>query len=269
MITFPGCKINLGLYVTEKRADGYHNLETCFYAVPWTDILEAVPADDYRLDVTGAGIPLGDDNLCTRAFRLMQEQFNIPPVNAHLHKCLPHGAGLGGGSSDAASMLRLLNDLNKLNLDNSLLESTASALGSDCAFFINPTPKLATGRGDVFADLNLSLKGKFIAVIKPAESVSTTEAYRHVKIGSPPVPLKKVLENQPIHAWKEMLFNSFESYAFSKIPVLPEIKNMLYRKGALFALMSGSGSAVFGIFDETPDVSGFPEGCICWKGQLD
>ena len=268
MITFPGCKINLGLYVTEKRTDGYHNLETCFYAVPWTDILEAVQSENYRLDVSGSDIPVGEDNLCTRAFRMMVEKYHIPPVHAHLHKCLPHGAGLGGGSSDAASMLRLLNDLNNLGLTNVQLEETASALGSDCAFFINPTPKLATGRGDIFSDVNLSLNGKFITVIKPAESIATAEAYRHVKIGPAAVPVKEVLENYHVHEWKNLLFNAFEEYAFSKIALLPEIKNMLYQKGAAFALMSGSGSAVFGIFDNEPDLTGFPDNCTLWKGQL-
>lgn len=269
MIVFPGCKINLGLYVTGKRPDGYHNLETCFYAVPWKDILEAVPAEEYKLDITGIDLPSGGDNLCTKAYRLLKDRYNIPPVHAHLHKILPFGAGLGGGSSDGASMLLLLNKFFNLNLPVTELESLAAELGSDCPFFINPSPKIATGRGELFSSVNLSLKGKIIVIVKPPQSVSTADAYRNIKIEKPAVPVKEVIENYPLKGWRNNLFNAFEDYAFSQIPELPEIKEQLYQKGSLFALMSGSGSAVFGIFEQQPDLSGFSTACRIWSGQLD
>lgn len=269
MIVFPGCKINLGLYVTEKRSDGYHNLETCFYAVPWNDILEAVPSAQYQLDITGIELPAGGENLCTRAFNLLKDQYNIDPVHAHLHKILPHGAGLGGGSSDGASMLLLLDKLFKLDLPLNILESLAGQLGSDCPFFINPSPKIATGRGEIFSSVNLSLKGKYIFIIKPPQSVSTAEAYRHIKIAQPEILVKDVLEKYPLNEWKNLLFNVFEDYAFSKIPELLQIKNLLYKNGASYALMSGSGSAVFGIFEEKPDITGIPTSYMIWSGQLD
>lgn len=269
MISFPGCKINLGLYVTEKRSDGYHNLETCFYPVPWKDILEAIPSSQYQLDITGIEIPTGGENLCTRAYQLLKDEFQIAPVHTHLHKILPHGAGLGGGSSDGAAMLVLLDKLFSLNLSKQKLELLASKLGSDCPFFINPAPKIASGRGEIFSPINLSLQDKFITIVKPPQSVSTADAYRHVKIGSALIPIKTILENHPIETWKNQLFNSFEDYAFSQIPALPKIKQHLYDKGAQFALMSGSGSAVFGIFEKETDLSGYPENCTVWSGQLD
>lgn len=269
MIVFPGCKINLGLYVTGKRPDGYHNLETCFYSVPWKDILEAVPAEEYKLDITGIELPSGGDNLCTKAYRILKDRYDIPPVLTHLHKVLPHGAGLGGGSSDGASMLLLLNKLFNLNLIKTELESLAGELGSDCPFFIDPSPKIATGRGELFSAVNVSLKGKIIVIVKPPQSVSTAEAYRNIKIGKPAIQIKEVLENVPLKDWRNNLFNAFEDYAFNQIPQLPEIKEQLYQKGSSFALMSGSGSAVFGLFEQQPDLSGFPANCHIWSGQLD
>ncbi|MEY3404676.1 MAG: hypothetical protein RL161_106 [Bacteroidota bacterium] len=268
MITFPGCKINLGLYVTERRPDGFHNLETCFYPVPWCDVLEAIPSVSYSLTVTGTDLPASGDNLVTKAHRLLQEKYGIGPVSTHLHKCLPHGAGLGGGSADGAYMLVLLNKLFKLGLDKTTLESLAIHLGSDCPFFIEPTPKLATGKGEIFSPVELSLKGKFIVLVKPSASISTAEAYRHVQLARPSGSLKEILEKSPVDQWKDLLFNSFEPYAFQQIPQLTEIKSKLYNHGALFAMMSGSGSAVYGLFREAVEIDGFPDDCVVWQGQL-
>jgi len=269
MIVFPGCKINLGLNVTGKRPDGYHDLETCFYPVKWCDALEAIPAASFNLHVSGANLSGGPDNICHKAWKLLHERNGVPPVEAWLHKAIPHGAGLGGGSSDGAAMLNMLNQLFSLGLGISELEALALELGSDCPFFIQPIPRLATGKGEVFSPVDLSLSGMTITLIKPEGSIPTGEAYRHVKIGPPPVPLKTVLETIPVEEWKGKLTNAFEPYAFSVIPELPGIISGLYEAGAAYASMSGSGSAVFGLFRKPVDVSDLAEGRTHWTGLLD
>jgi 4-diphosphocytidyl-2-C-methyl-D-erythritol kinase len=235
MVAFPPCKINLGLNIMRKRADGYHDIETIFYPVPWTDILEVIPSDKFVFTATGNVIPgKEEDNLCVRAHKIL----NAPPAKIHLHKIIPAGAGLGGGSSDAASTLKLLNDVFELKHSKEDLKNYAAQLGSDCAFFIENRPMLGRGRGEILTPVDVDLKGKFIVIIKPDVHVSTAEAYAGV------VPK----EREPGSEWT----NDFEESVFKKYPILASIKSTLYEAGASYASMSGSGSAVFGIFSQKP-----------------
>jgi 4-diphosphocytidyl-2-C-methyl-D-erythritol kinase len=269
MVYFPHCKINLGLHVIEKRNDGYHNIETCFYPVPWTDVLEVIPATEFSFTSSGNQIPGAlTDNLCARAYQLLQENHAIKPVSIHLHKTIPTGAGLGGGSADAAFALRMINDVLQLKLSDEKLKLYALMLGSDCPFFIQDQPKLGTGRGDILRDIAVSLRGKYLALIKPDIHVSTAEAYAGVLQHTPEISITDVLENHPLHEWKNLLKNDFEKSVFNKFPAIKTIKEKLYAAGAVYASMSGSGSSVYGIFDFQPGLSQqFPE-MTCWSGML-
>lgn len=268
MVSFPPSKINLGLHVLRKRADGYHDLETCFYPVPWTDVLEIIPADSLSFTSSGTAVPgRKDDNLCLKAYRLLAAEFDLPPVSIHLHKIISTGAGLGGGSADAAYTLRLLNDIFSLNLSPEKLIPYAAQLGSDCAFFVQDKPKLGTGRGEILHDTTVSLRGKFLVLLKPDVHVSTAEAYAGIVPSTPAVSLREILENNGPGGWRSLLKNDFEESVFRKYPVVAALKEDLYQAGALYASMSGSGAAVFGIFEKEKDIS-FPEKHVCWKGML-
>jgi 4-diphosphocytidyl-2-C-methyl-D-erythritol kinase len=269
MVSFPPCKINLGLLVIEKRSDGYHNLETCFYAVPWTDILEIVPSQKLSFKITGDAIP-GDpkDNLCVKAYQLLADQYKLSPVDIHLHKIIPTGAGLGGGSSDAAHTLRLLNGLFDLNIDDKTLAEYASRLGSDCAFFIQDEPMIGKGRGEILTKVSdVSLNKRFLIIVKPPIHVSTAEAYAGIVPRKPNASVQSILE-QPIENWKRVLINDFEHNVFTKYPMIKSIKDTLYDEGARYASMSGSGAAVFGIFDKAVDLKDRFEGCTYWSGTI-
>jgi len=268
MVVFPHCKINLGLHVISKREDGYHNIETCFYPVPWTDILEIIPAKEFSFTSSGSDIPgKEEDNLCIRAYRLLLTQFNLTPVKIHLHKVLPTGAGLGGGSSDAAFTLRLLNSIFNLNLSPSQLSEFAAQLGSDCAFFIEDKPMLGSARGEQLVAVPSILKELYMVIIKPDIHVSTAEAYAGVKPHVPNQTLTEIL-TQPVVQWKDLLFNDFEKSVFVKYPAIESIKKELYDHGALYASMSGSGSSVFGIFLAQTDLSHHFKGMQYWGGYL-
>jgi 4-diphosphocytidyl-2-C-methyl-D-erythritol kinase len=269
MVSFPPCKINLGLQVTEKRPDGYHNLETCFYPVPWTDILEIVSSQEFSFTISGDVIPGSpDDNLCVKAYRLLAHQFKLPPVHIHLHKIIPTGAGLGGGSSDAAHTLRLLNKLFGLSIDDMVLSNYASQLGSDCAFFIQDKPMIGKGRGEILSASSVSLAKKFLVIVKPALHVSTAEAYAGITPRRPAKSVHEILNEQPLHNWKDSLSNDFEQSVFEKYPAIRSIKDQLYRQGAIYASMSGSGAAVFGIFEKTVDLKSMFVGSSYWSGTL-
>ncbi len=246
MVAFPPCKINLGLNVVRKRSDGFHDIETCFYPVKWTDILEVIPSEKFEFTTSGNVIPGGnvEDNLCVRAYKLLK----APPARIHLHKIIPTGAGLGGGSSDAAWTLRLLNDVFDLKHSKDDLKKFASQLGSDCAFFIEDVPMIGTGRGEILTKANVDLSGKFIVIIKPDIHVSTAEAYSAI------VPKESPFDLNNIYSLK----NDFEESVFKKYPAIQEIKTALYNAGASYASMSGSGSAVFGIFTQKPDEKKMP-----------
>ena len=259
MIVYPNAKINIGLNVVEKRPDGYHNLETVFYPIGLQDILEIqeidtdVPACGYRLKVTGTvldGSP--DDNLVVRALKLLKRDFDIPPVSIGLYKHIPTGAGLGGGSADAAFTVKTLNERFKLGLTIQQMEDYCSQLGADCPFFIQDKPVFATGIGNVFHPVEVNLKYKQLVLVKPDIFVSTKDAYAKVKVQRPKKQLPELLA-QPIETWKDTVVNDFEASVFSKYPEIAAIKDQMYDLGAVYASMSGSGSSVFGIFEDPVD----------------
>jgi len=267
MLIFPCCKINLGLYVTAKRADGYHDLETVFYPVPLKDALEVVPLREnigmpYRLTQYGQCIDgPAEKNLVVKAYLLLAQDYPLPPVDIHLYKYIPSGAGLGGGSADAAYMLMLLNDMYHLDLSEEALIVYASKLGADCAFFIHGKPTFATGIGNIFTPVELSLKDMQLVIVKPDIFVSTAEAFRGVTPQRPPVSLMDIVQ-QPVDTWRDTMSNDFEHSIFPHHPRIAEIKQQLYNAGAVYACMSGSGSSVFGIFEaeaELPTSHDFPQ----------
>ena len=250
-----GCKINLGLNITERRPDGYHNLQTIFYPVPLFDELTIREGEGEDV-LTLGGHPLeGDvqDNLVLRAVRLLrQEGFPVPPLSIDLRKVIPSGAGLGGGSSDAACMVRTLSQLYGLPLSGEQMEHLVSRLGADCPFFINPRPLYAEGIGDVFTPISLDLSEWYLMLVKPNVHVSTREAYAGVH---PHQPVCSLLETAtlPVGAWRDRMVNDFEESIFSSHPLLSDIKQELYHQGAAYAAMSGSGSTLYGLFRSRPD----------------
>jgi 4-diphosphocytidyl-2-C-methyl-D-erythritol kinase len=254
MVSFPHAKINLGLNVIRKRPDGFHDLETCFYPVPWTDILEIIPAKEFQF--SSSGLPINgnsENNLCVKAYDLLRKNFDLPPVQIHLHKIIPMGAGLGGGSSDAAFTLRELNELFALGLSQNKLMEYAAQLGSDCAFFISDEAKLGKGRGEILSPAEVSLRGKFIVIVKSNVHVSTADAFAGIIPKVADVNFAEVLK-YPINEWRKFLKNDFEESVLKKYPVIREVKDKLYAIGASYASMSGSGSAVFGLFDKPVDL---------------
>lgn len=249
MITFPNAKINLGLNIVERRPDGYHNIETVFFPIPLNDILEIVPADEVSLTCYGNSVDCPPErNLVMRAYRMMQERFDLPPVAIHLYKHIPDGAGLGGGSSDAAHTLLMLNKMFDLGLGDDELASMAVTLGADCAFFIYNRPMLATGIGDVMSPVEVSLQGKTLLLVKPPVGVDTRTAYSRVVPAPETVNLASTIA-QPVESWDGLLVNDFEPSVFAALPQLWLIKANLLDAGAEYAAMSGSGSTVFGIFN--------------------
>lgn len=278
MITFPNCKINLGLNIVSRRTDGYHDLETVFYPVTGLhDALEVTIANNsekeksYSLQQYGNALDCdADKNLVVKAYLLLKEAFpSIPSIDISLLKHIPSGAGLGGGSADAAFMLKLLNDLFELQLSTEQLERYAAQLGADCAFFIQNQPTFATGIGDVFSPIDLSLKDYQIVIVKPNIFISTKEAFANIHPQRPPVSIVDVLQ-APISEWRHNLVNDFEPSIFPQHPQIEAIKQKLYDNGAEYASMSGSGSSVFGIFnpqDKLPQIS-FGADCFYYKGVL-
>lgn len=247
MITFPNAKINLGLHVLRKREDGFHDIESIIYPIHMHDSLEMIPSDgEIFLKQYGPALPVGE-NIVMKAYKLLKKNFNIPAVEIHLLKHISSGAGLGGGSSDAAHSLIMLNDLFKLDISPAELEKLAVELGSDCAFFIRNKPALASGRGELLEDIDLDLSGYEIRVIKPDIHISTPEAYGMVMPMDVRPSLRKIIQ-KPIHEWKEVMVNDFEKPIFEKYPEIKEIKENMYREGAIYASMSGSGSSIYGIF---------------------
>lgn len=278
MVVFPNAKINLGLHIISKREDGYHNIETCFIPIPLRDILEVIEADrrsdeTFQFTTSGLAIPgRPEENLCVQAYRLLQADFDLPPVKIHLHKIVPMGGGLGGGSSDASFLLRSLNELFSLSLTDDRLESYASQLGSDCPVFIRNQPVLATGTGYQFKDVSLDLSEKHIVLVFPEISVSTAEAYadvipRQVNPQLPSVQLSELLK-QPVEKWKESLVNDFETSVFARYSILKDIKEQLYDAGAFYASMSGSGSTMYGLFHQEPDTANLRSHYSIWHDVL-
>ena len=248
MIHFPISKINIGLYVTEKRTDGFHNLETIFFPVQLQDVLEVIHSD--RFSFSSSGILIEGDsqnNLVVEAYHLLKEEYKLPPVKIHLHKNIPTGAGLGGGSADAVEMLKILDGLFELNIGKEKLFDYALRLGSDCPFFIDPKPVFAKGRGEIFTEVSVNLSSYYLVLVKPPVHIPTAEAYANISPHKSRLSLRTSVQF-PVNKWKGNMTNHFESFVFKKYPEVAELKDLLYAEGAVFALMSGSGSAVYGLF---------------------
>ncbi|MEH6306550.1 4-(cytidine 5'-diphospho)-2-C-methyl-D-erythritol kinase [Olivibacter sp. CPCC 100613] len=254
MITFANAKINIGLQVLNRRPDGYHNLETVFYPIKLFDILEVVPATSLKLEVSGIGIPNNnEDNLCIRAYKALANDYHLEPVCIYLHKRIPIGAGLGGGSADAAFLIKLLSQYFQLNLSLEQMESYAVALGADCSFFVRNKAVFATGIGDVFTELAIDLSAYKLVLVKPPIHVSTGEAYGSVRSTRESKNLLDCIM-RPIEQWKASIYNDFETGIFERYPEIRGIKSTLYEEGAVYASMSGSGSTVYGLFKEELDL---------------
>lgn len=251
MKVYPCAKINLGLYVTERRPDGYHNLETVFYPIPLCDVLEVETSDADQLLLEGIKVDgPTEQNLVMRVVALLRnEGRQIPPLCIRLRKNIPSGAGLGGGSSDAAAMMKLLNEMFHLGMTETDMEQRVAKLGADCPFFIRCQPVFATGIGDQFTPISLNLQGLYFLLVKPDDFVSTREAYANIK---PQLPQHSLLQSiqHPIAEWQSLINNDFEKSVFPQHPTIAAIKENLYKQGAVYAAMSGSGSSVFGLFSK-------------------
>jgi len=267
MITFPNAKINIGLKVLSKRNDGFHNIETIFYPINLKEIIEFVPSKTNEFAISGLEIKADENNnLIIKAYNLLKENYKLPNLKIHLHKIIPTEAGLGGGSADATFMLIALNEYFTLNITEAELLQYAEKLGSDCPVFVRNKPFCATEKGEVLEEIELSLKGYYIVVIKPDIQIATADAYKNVKFSKSNVLLKDAIK-EPIDNWKNSVFNDFEEYAFSIYPELKEIKAYLYNIGAEFALITGSGSAIYGIFKEKPQINKYKD-CFVWIAEL-
>jgi len=272
MITFPMAKINIGLRVTGKRSDGFHDIETLFYPVNLCDALEFVVAEgkvtDDELTVTGIDIRTHNEkNLVIRAIKKMREKNPVPYLKIHLHKAIPTGAGLGGGSSDAASILKSINRCFNISLNEDVLRAYALELGSDCPFFIEPLPSIATGRGEELTTVTPILEGYNLVLINPGIHISTRDAYLNSIPDVPKKSLKQLIKTDPSD-WKKYIKNDFEDFAFKLYPQIREIKKSLYLSGAFYASMSGSGSSVYGIFDRKPVVADNLKEFVIYEGVL-
>lgn len=270
MVSFPNAKINIGLNIIEKRTDGFHNIESVFYPVGWADALEIIPSDIFKLEFSGLNIPGNQNhNLVLKALQLLEEYSHrsLSSLLIHLHKVIPMGAGLGGGSADGAFALKMLNELFDLNFSHEVLISLAQQLGSDCAFFIENKPAFCFEKGDKFEKTTVNLTKKYIYLVNPSIHISTAEAYAGVRPMPWQVSLKEALL-YPIEEWKNLVKNDFEASLLSRYPKIDLIKHELYKQGAVYASMTGSGSTVYGIFNEKPKTDLEFENCIVWHGAL-
>lgn len=256
MLEFPNCKINIGLNVTSKREDGFHNIETIFYPLPWCDVLEIIPLRGASpkpvvLHLSGLTVPgATDDNICIKAATILRQDFpEISPLEIHLHKAIPSGAGLGGGSADGAFTLTLLNRIFELKLSANQLTAYALRLGSDCPFFINNSACFATGRGELMVPVSLDLSAYTFVLINPGIHINTGWAFSQL---TPEKPSQKLIDliKQPVSEWKNLIRNDFEAPVLKQYSQIAAIKNEMYTKGALFAAMTGTGSTVYGIFEK-------------------
>lgn len=271
MVVFPNAKINLGLEVLRKRKDGFHDIDSVFFPIPLCDAMELMPDKQLKKDVWHfSGLHISGrptDNLCSGALKLLREKFDVPKLTIFLHKVIPMGAGLGGGSSDGSFVIRALNKKCQLNMSDEEMKEMALQLGSDCPFFINNEPAQATGRGEVLRPVDPGLQGKYLVLIHSEIHVSTAEAYAKMEVDesheSPAQIVKK-----PIEEWRHLLRNRFEEYAFVEYPELARTKEKLYQSGALYASMTGSGSAIYGIFDRKVERQRFSEFDFVYVAQL-
>jgi 4-diphosphocytidyl-2-C-methyl-D-erythritol kinase len=266
MITFPSAKINIGLNITSRRPDGYHNLETIFYPIKIKDGLEVIESPVMSFETSGIAIPgHANENLCLQAYDLLRKDFDLPNIKIHLHKKIPIGAGLGGGSADAAFFIKLINQKFKLDLSTEKMQNYCRKLGADCAFFIENKPVFAFGKGDEFESINLDLSDYFMALVMPPVHVSTGEAYRGVQPKKTQQSVKELIK-LPIEEWQGKITNDFESHILKNHPTIRGVKTSLIETGALFALMSGSGASVYGIFKEATDLSFLQKDNLVFNG---
>lgn len=272
MVLFPNAKINIGLNILHKRLDGYHDIETLFYPVGLKDALEFVVTGTNRVNFNSSGLSLdipADQNIVLKAFNILSEEFLLPGLDIHLHKAIPSGAGLGGGSADAAFFLKALNEYLGLNISQEKLRKMAGRLGADCAFFIENRPSFATGVGDVITPADITLKGFFLVLVKPPFGVDTREAYSGVVPRAYPLNFKEAIMDG-MAKWNGRVRNDFEESIFTKFPGIQALKHTLTEKGARYASMSGSGSSVYGLFERDPGLTkdDFPPGFFVWQEVL-
>lgn len=272
MIVFSNAKINLGLWILKKRTDGYHDISTVFYPIPWKDIIEIIPIPHSfnEIDIHNYGIPLNipkESNILCKAYQMLKNRCGqIPAVQVYLYKNVPYGAGLGAGSANAAFFLKSYNQMFHLHLSDTELKEIAAQLGSDCVFFIDNVPSIASGRGEVLHPLSVSLSGYFLLIVYPNIIVSTQEAYAEAIPQNRAHSLKDIVQSD-ITRWKYELENDFEKTVFRKYPRIAEIKEQMYTEGALYSSMSGSGSAVFGLFKTKPSTTKYPQ-CRCFCSKI-
>jgi len=273
MICFPNAKINIGLRVTGKRPDGYHNIESIIYPIGLTDILEISEQEKasgkgISLDTTGINIDSHpEENLVFRTAELLRKIYSIPPLSIHLHKLIPIGSGLGGGSSDTAFLLRLLNKKFNIGITEEKLHAIASGLGSDCPFFLNNISAFISGRGEEIQQIPLNLSRLYLVVVYPDIHIDTSFAYSQITPSKSGLSLQKLIK-YPVSQWKENIFNDFEKPVFSKYPNIRKIKEKLYRMGAIYSSLTGSGSAIYGLFNRETETDGQFGNYMIWKEQL-
>jgi len=271
VLTYSNAKINIGLNIVEKRSDGFHNIETVFFPIGMKDAIEIADSKESSpYTFSASGIPINieaKDNIVVKAYELIRAKYDFPAQDIHLHKNIPFGAGLGGGSANAAYMIKLLNEKFNLGMSTEEMEDEVKKLGSDCAFFIKNEPAFAIEKGDKLNSIDLDLSGYHILLIKPDVHISTPEAYANISPQKPAISLKEIIK-QPIETWKSIIKNDFEGSIFPKYPLLAEIKEELYEEGAIYAAMSGSGSSMFGLFKNEPKILPQWEKHYCWKDKL-
>lgn len=272
MIAFPNAKINLGLNIVEKRNDGFHNIESIFYPIPLCDALELIENKNTTNNLfSSSGIPIpgnNSDNLCLKAYNLLTKDYALPPLKIHLHKHIPIGAGLGGGSSDAAFFITTINSFFNLNLSEEQQLNYAKQLGSDCSFFISNKPAFVKGKGDEFKIIDFTLSGKYIVLVYPNIHINTALAYSKIKPKSATRNLLNDIKTLSITDWKNYIHNDFEDALFPEFPSLSEIKNKLYHLGAEYAAMSGSGSTLFGLFSSPVSAKKYFNDCLVFEMEL-
>ena len=269
MVEFPPIKINLGLNITAKYADNFHAIESVFYPVGWTDVLEVIQTDNqgFNLELSGLTIPgTISKNLIFKAYEILKKHYSLPGYNFHLHKILPMGAGLGGGSSDGTVALQLMNEVSNLGISEKKMQEYALQLGSDCSFFLQKKPMFVTGRGEILAPIQVDLTGWYIVIAMPPVSISTAEAYSWITPLQPQKSIQEII-SMPIEQWRDQLKNDFEKHAIEHFPVIREIKNKMYEMGATYSSMSGSGASVYGLFKKKPPLFKL-EGLQTWEGKL-
>ena len=271
MVIFPPSKINLGLSVTAKRSDGFHNVETVLYPIPLRDVLEIIPAHDrFRFSTSGIAVTgTTEENLVVKAYRMLQKSHGVGPVSLHLHKAIPAGAGLGGGSADAAYVFLLLDTMFDLGLLPGKMEEMAGRLGSDCPFFIRNEPRLALGRGDRFEPVDVNLDGHSLLLVKPPVHINTARAYSWITPREKDLPVKEIVR-LPVSDWNSLLVNDFERPVFERFGELAAIKEKIIGMGAAYAAMTGSGSAIYGLFttEIPPNARDHFPGCFVWHSKL-